>query len=178
MKEQSTESGIAKSAPVNSSFGWPTANLRTVAENQDEIAELKHKCPGTVIGTITDVVNSAELLIDHPYNSSGSPLPCRTIAHVSAKDIGSQVVLVLEGGDPSRPIMLGLLRTPLDSGGQLNFEVDGESLIFNGSREVVLRCGGASITLTRSGRVMIQGEYVVTRSKGVNRIKGASVQIN
>ena len=36
----------------------------------------------------------------------------------------------------------------------------------------------ASITLTRAGKVLIQGSYVSSRSTGVNRIKGGSVQLN
>jgi hypothetical protein len=42
----------------------------------------------------------------------------------------------------------------------------------------VLHCGKASITLTRAGKVIIRGEYVLARSSGVNRIVGGSVQIN
>jgi hypothetical protein len=56
--------------------------------------------------------------------------------------------------------------------------VDGQRVELRGDDEVVLSCGEASITLRRSGRVVVRGTYVETRSKGVNRIKGGSVQIN
>ncbi|MEP7119602.1 MAG: hypothetical protein ABJE95_01785, partial [Byssovorax sp.] len=36
----------------------------------------------------------------------------------------------------------------------------------------------SSITLTRAGKILIRGAYVLTRSSGVNRIQGGSVQIN
>jgi len=55
---------------------------------------------------------------------------------------------------------------------------DGESIRINGQKEIVLRCGLASITLTRDGKILLRGAYVQSRSSGVNRIKGASVQIN
>ena len=45
-------------------------------------------------------------------------------------------------------------------------------------REIVLRCGEASITLTRAGKVLIRGTYILTRSSGANRVKGAAVEIN
>ena len=45
-------------------------------------------------------------------------------------------------------------------------------------REIVLRCGNASITLTRAGKIILRGTYVLSRSSGVNKIKGGSVQIN
>jgi hypothetical protein len=43
---------------------------------------------------------------------------------------------------------------------------------------VVLRCGDASITLTQAGKVIIRGNYIVSRSSGYNKIKGAAVDIN
>ena len=45
-------------------------------------------------------------------------------------------------------------------------------------KQLVLRCGQASITLTEAGKVLIQGSYVSSRSSGINRVKGGSVQIN
>ena len=44
--------------------------------------------------------------------------------------------------------------------------------------EIVFECGKASITLTKSGKILIRGAYLLSRSSGVNRIKGGSVQIN
>jgi hypothetical protein len=46
------------------------------------------------------------------------------------------------------------------------------------AEELVLRCGDASITLTRAGKIILRGTYLLSRSSGVNRIKGGSVQIN
>ena len=44
--------------------------------------------------------------------------------------------------------------------------------------QLVLRCGKARITLTSAGKVLIEGAYISSRSTGVNRIKGGSVQLN
>ena len=51
-------------------------------------------------------------------------------------------------------------------------------MIVSAKEQLVLRCGKASITLTKAGKVMIQGSYVLSRSTGVNRVKGGSVQLN
>jgi hypothetical protein len=60
----------------------------------------------------------------------------------------------------------------------LNVMVDDKRIEIEGQDEVVLRCGKASITLRRNGRVVIRGTYVESRSSGTNRIKGGSVLIN
>jgi hypothetical protein len=49
---------------------------------------------------------------------------------------------------------------------------------FEAGKEIVLRCGDASITLTRAGKILIKGAYVLSRSSGVNRIQGGAVEIN
>lgn len=56
--------------------------------------------------------------------------------------------------------------------------VDGKRVVLEGQEEVVLKCGESSITLTRNGKVVIRGKYLLSRSSGVNRILGGSVQVN
>jgi hypothetical protein len=51
-------------------------------------------------------------------------------------------------------------------------------MIVSARKQLVFRCGRASITLTEDGKVLIQGTYLSSRSSGVHRIKGGSVQIN
>ena len=58
------------------------------------------------------------------------------------------------------------------------YYVDRKRILFDAEEEIVLRCGEASITLTRSGKIIIKGSYLLSRSSGANRIKGGSVQIN
>jgi hypothetical protein len=61
---------------------------------------------------------------------------------------------------------------------RLDAVVDGRRVIVEGADEIVLRCGEASITLRRNGRIVVRGAYVETHAKGTNRIKGGTVQIN
>jgi len=56
--------------------------------------------------------------------------------------------------------------------------LDGQRVVLEGKREVVLKCGEASITLRSDGKMVLRGAYIETYAKGVNRIKGASVKIN
>ena len=93
-------------------------------------------------------------------------------------------------GDPLRPIVMGLMFQPdIHSRSvsppsrkvkrePLQVEMDGETLRLSAEKEIVLHCGKASICLTRAGKILIRGAYLLNRSTGVNRIKGGSVQIN
>jgi hypothetical protein len=56
--------------------------------------------------------------------------------------------------------------------------VDGEKITFEAEEEMVFRCGKSSITLTKSGKILIRGKYLLNRASGVNRIMGGSVQVN
>ena len=58
------------------------------------------------------------------------------------------------------------------------FAFDGQRLIVSAKEQLVLRCGKASITLTKAGKVLVEGTYLLSRSTGVNRVKGGSVQLN
>ena len=77
---------------------------------------------------------------------------------------------------PARPIQTGVVARP--SGPPAEARVDGKRVVLEGSQEVILRCGEASITLRKDGKVILRGTYLETNSKGLNRIKGASVKIN
>lgn len=97
---------------------------------------------------------------------------------------GREVVVLFDGGDVQRPIIIGLLEpSALDEVSAppppgITIEADQERYVVTAEREIVLRCGDASITLTRAGKVLIQGNYVLSRSTGCNKIKGAAVDIN
>jgi hypothetical protein len=60
----------------------------------------------------------------------------------------------------------------------IDVDADGRRLQVTARDEIVLKCGKASITLRRNGRIIIRGTYVETHSDGTNRIKGGQVQIN
>ncbi len=57
-------------------------------------------------------------------------------------------------------------------------QIDGKRVVIEGQEEIILSCGEASITLTKAGKILIRGTYLQSRSSGVNRILGGSVQVN
>jgi hypothetical protein len=110
-------------------------------------------------------------------------IPARTTVPLLRSDVGATVVVLLENGDARRPVVVGVLqgqRPPVTNAPTLamSAQADGQAILVTAEREVVLRCGDASITLTRAGKVIIQGTHIVTRSRGHNKIQGAVVEIN
>jgi hypothetical protein len=145
--------------------------------------------------------STPEVLIVEINGDSAGPQRARTtvpfdLAALERTIIARQQVLVVfENGDPTLPIVTGLLQpppsaTPLQelmvkaSSANSNASkpsearLDGKRVVLEGREEVVLKCGEASITLRRDGKVILRGAYVETNAKGLNRIKGGSVKIN
>ena len=131
---------------------------------------------GIVVGTLSGFNAEGSPCIDYPSNGAGE-LPARSTVSLSPADRGREVALMFESGEPSKPIVLGLIYHPVPAP-TVAVSKDEERLVLRADKEIVLQCGEASITLTKAGKVLIRGAYLLSRSSGVNRIKGGSVQIN
>ena len=141
------------------------------------------KIDGVVVGVLLDLPAPAKPVVAFPGNTELAGSVARSTATLTRDDIGCQVALLFEGGDPGRPLVIGRIQRSEPTEATLNrkaltAEVDGENVLLEAKKEIVLRCGKASITLTRAGKIIIRGAYLLSRSSGVNRIKGGSVQIN
>ena len=137
---------------------------------------LAARIDGVVVGRVVGVDGSGTTRVAFP----GSPdhgFAARTTTRIPAEDEGREVALMFEDGDPHRPIVMGKIVSPL-AAGDAEATADGRRVEINAEHEIVLRCGESSITLTRAGKIIIRGEYVLSRSSGVNRIQGGSVEIN
>lgn len=143
---------------------------------------------GVVVGALEGLGPAREIWVDFPGNPAARPLAARSTVAVSEADRGRAVALMFEEGDVTRPLLIGLIHEPPPIEAEplaapslpsdLSVEADGERVVLSAAKELVLRCGKASITLTQAGKILIRGAYVLTRSSGVNRIQGGSVQIN
>ncbi|RQP25398.1 DUF6484 domain-containing protein [Piscinibacter terrae] len=139
---------------------------------------------GVVVGELVALADEGRtpLVMDTQRPEAGV-VRARSVVELRGVHIGRSVVLMFENGDPSRPIVMGLLQGdegwPAEHRPQdYELEADGRSLVVTARERLVLRCGKACITLTRGGKVLIEGTYLLSRSTGVSRIKGGSVQLN
>jgi hypothetical protein len=89
-------------------------------------------------------------------------------------DLGAIVCLSFDRGDIHRPIVLGkIITSPEQSAPSAPASVRIED-----SKEIVLKCGKASLQLKADGSVAIRGTNLVSRASHTNRIRGGNVQIN
>lgn len=173
---------------ANFSASLPTTRATTGTDRTPHQEPITHSGSdpilGVRIGTLVGLTDDGcTPLIMYSGQPGSAALPARATLDLHGAHIGRQVVLMFEDGDSRRPVLLGCLTQkpawPLpERPGQVEVDADGERLVVSAKDELVLRCGKASITLTKAGKVLIQGAYVSSRSSGVNRIKGGSVQLN
>lgn len=146
---------------------------------QAEAERTAARIAGVVVGKIVGWDSLGRFLVDYPGNPKDHSLPATSAAILDAAAVGREAALMFIGGDPLRPLVIGLIEQALvRPQSTKTAEVDGKQLVFNAEEEIVFRCGKASITLTKAGKILIRGAYLLSRSSGVNRIKGGSVQIN
>lgn len=135
---------------------------------------------GELVGFMDD---GARPLVIYPGQPGTMAIAALMIPDLRGVHIGRQVVLTFVDADPASPVVMGCLQTrsvwPIeDKLAQVEIDADGQRLVVTANEEIVLRCGRASITLTKAGKVLICGTYLSSSSSGVNRIKGGSVQLN
>jgi len=140
--------------------------------------------PGIILGELIAITDDgAAPLVMYPGQPGSAALRAQTLVDLHGAHVNRRVALMFEAGDSARPIVIGVLREgagwPLaERPPQVEVHADGERLVVSAREQLVLKCGKASITLTRAGKVLIEGSYLSSRSTGVNRIKGGSVQLN
>lgn len=159
-----TNADLPSPAEARSTPAWPSAFPPAIAEFR---------------GFDIDERPLVSSLPTHP----GQILAARTTVSLAVAAVGDEVLVVFAGGHDDLPIVVGVLDPESRGGAVVNpaavrAQADGRRCVIEAEREIVLRCGDASITLTRAGKVLIEGRYVLSRSSGCNRIKGAAIDIN
>jgi len=155
----------------------------------------------TVVGKALALERAGRVSVE--YEGVSEPVSARYVAAIRLEQLREAVrhkqgvLIVFEGADILKPIVVGLLvgdegtevlpavhsndasePSSVPAIAEATARVDGKRVHVTATDEIVLECGEASITLRRNGRVVIRGVYVETRARGTNRIKGGNVRIN
>jgi hypothetical protein len=186
MKRASAESQLVEIV-VDEASGADALEVLLADAQQRRAVPAPHalpaQLPGVVVGVLTNVDQHGQAYVRFQDDAASVRRPARTVVAVDRQRIGEEVVLTFENSDRQKPIILGMLALAaapsiVAAPTAVKVKLDDDVLELSANREIVLRCGEASITLTRAGKVIIRGAYLLSRSSGVNRIKGGSVQIN
>lgn len=162
----------------------PQPELQQLLAGRSALQRPREALPSVVTGELIAIADEGRSpLVLFACQHGSAAVRARTVVDLHGAHIGQPVVLMFEGGDASLPIVMGVLRQsagwPLaDTPAQVEVDVNGERLVVSAKEELVLRCGKASVTLTKAGKVLIQGSYVSSRATGVNHVRGGSVQLN
>lgn len=154
---------------------------------------------GVMIAEITSVSKTE---IEVQFYNKNAIVVAQSMVEISKCDVGSQCAVMFQQGLIQRPIIMGLLVEPVVSLKHSNSTKKVEALTdiedeythetaeeesqdstpevlhIEAKQQIVLQCGDAILYMDADGQVEIRGNRVVTHSKGLNRIKGASVKIN
>ncbi|HEX6708666.1 MAG TPA: DUF6484 domain-containing protein [Albitalea sp.] len=139
---------------------------------------------GAVVGELIAIADTGRTpLVCYPGQPGAQALAARTVVPLGGEHVGRALLLVFEHNDPARPVVMGVLHeaapgSPEHPPASVHVAADGQHLTVSAGEELELRCGRARILLTRDGTVHIEGQRIVSRADGVNRILGGSVQIN
>ena len=161
-----------------------------------QLTELTRVQPSEVgsfcVGQIVHITKEGRALVDYSGNQGG-PVEARSVIdEKSNQDNHCQedipVLLVFENGDPTLPIIVGIVRKtlyPPTSLKEVAFVkrpqeaiLDGRKVALDAKEEIVLKCGKSSVTLRKNGKIVVKGTQIVSRASETNKIKGASIRIN
>lgn len=161
-----------------------------------------------LIGRLEGIDEQGQPLVSFGIGESVGPLQAIATVSVTPQHIGRQVGLLFAKNNTNSPVLIGYIHSPLHSlldnieiadtpdvdeavfdGAEVVADgisknqnndvlIDGNRVVLEGKDEVVLKCGDASISLNKNGKIAIRGKYLLNRSSGVNRIMGGSVQVN
>lgn len=131
--------------------------------------------PGSVLcGEIAAVAADGAFTVDFPGNELG-PLRARTIR----EDLwlGAKVLLAFDGGDPTRPIVVGVLSDRLQAQGR-TIHLKAARIHLQATDEFSIECGEAKVEAARDGKLKLKGRDVVSRASRSNKVQGSTVRLN
>ncbi|MEI8720149.1 MULTISPECIES: DUF6484 domain-containing protein [unclassified Mesorhizobium] len=136
-----------------------------------------NRIDGVAIGLLIGFDGGMPLVV-FVGNPRETAIPARSLAELDSTAIGSEVALLFEGGDPTRPLVVGRIVEPLRKNRDLQIIRDGERVSIAADQRIELRCGQASIILEKDGRITIRGSQLTSHASGTNRIRGGAIHLN
>ncbi|MCB9881266.1 MAG: hypothetical protein H6834_05700 [Planctomycetes bacterium] len=103
---------------------------------------------------------------------------------LTTSNVGARVLVVQPAGT-GLPVVLGLVRETIDEDAAVSGERQdvrptepNRKVRIEATGELDLRCGEASLSMRRNGKIVLRGVEIVSRASRANKVKGGTVRIN
>ncbi|SCB60439.1 hypothetical protein GA0061105_11110 [Rhizobium aethiopicum] len=141
------------------------------------MSDVVERIEGVVIGLLLGFDAGVPLVV-FPGNPEEVAVRARSLAELTSAMVGAEVALLFEGGDASRPLIVGRIIDPARRSSTPTVVRDGERVQITAEERIELRCGKATIIMEKDGHITIRGTYVTSHARAANRIRGGSVNLN
>lgn len=131
---------------------------------------------GVVLARLAGFAADGRPIVELPQRP-GQAQHALALVALGPESIGKTCAVAFQGGDLSKPVVLGLLITgeqPRPS----EVLIDRERVVLEAAEEIELRCGEAAIVLHADGRIQLRGTYITSHATATQRIVGGSVHVN
>ncbi len=136
-------------------------------------------------GVLRQIREDGRLMVEIENHGTG-PVACDFLTTGSNSRLrlepGDHVLIAPPASETGRWCVLGRIGTYCPPDDDLSDEstrtIRKKNIEIVADSKLVLRCGEGSLTVREDGTVIVKGSRILSRSKGVNKIKGASVQLN
>lgn len=156
-----------------------------------QLNEISQYCKsGTQIGEFIGLDEGGHpLVIVEGLNSPLIALTAITVNQCISNYIGQSVLLWVDDAENNRPIIIGFIsdqfeefesksNNEMTTFSESTLTIDGKQVNLEGKKEIILKCGHSSITLSQNGKISIKGKNIINRSSGNYRVKGANLNFN
>ena len=133
------------------------------------------------IGEVVDITADGHVFVSCADRCAGR-IPAKLASRVTNERHMKRgaSVLIAFCADDEMPIVIDLIRDGLEIRDESSVHtlIDGDTVVLEAGKQMTLRCGKATISLTKDGKVVVRGTKVTSRASSTNKIKGSTVSIN
>lgn len=145
---------------------------------------------GALAGHLAGIDEQGRIL----FCEDGAPTPYAVVIGlpltdeevVAAVQAQQRALVIKPDNQPLLPVLVALLREGIsaeardkvDKAGVETTRINSQAVAIDAQQSLELSCGRARITLHADGRIELNGDYLLSRSRGPIKLKGATIDIN
>ena len=152
-----------------------------------EPASLPETFAGALTGHLEGIDDEGRILFQEDGAQAtttvviGLPLSDEEVA--AAAQAKRRALVIKPDNQPRQPVLVALLRECISAearhkAGTETTRISGQAVEIDAQQSLELSCGRARITLHADGRIELNGDYLLSRSRGPIKLKGATIDIN